>query len=229
MLALAFSSLTASSFDPGWIEELFRTIAGVAPGWVYLAIAIGAAIENIFPPIPADTFVLFGAFLSAHGPLTATGVFLATWSSNIASALMTYAIARRWGQQAFDTSLGRFLLRPRQLERLAALYDAHGGKIIFGSRFLPAFRSLVPVFAGISRLGFWRTALPVALASGIWYGVLVYVGAMFGRNWQVILDALGDVNTVLGLIAALIAVVLGVIWWKTRRAPHETGGSGGEM
>ncbi|NIR45288.1 MAG: hypothetical protein GWN99_18075, partial [Gemmatimonadetes bacterium] len=58
-----------------------------------------------------------------------------------------------------------------------------------------AFRALVPVFAGISHLSFWRTALPVALASAIWYGVLVIAGGVLGKNWRVILETLDNVNT----------------------------------
>lgn len=209
-------------------EELLIILAAIAPHWVYLAIGVGAAIESFFPPIPADTFVLFGAFLSAQGRVTAVGVFIATWTSNTISALIVYAISARWGRDVLGTPAGRWLLRPRQLDRLAALYSAHGSKIIFASRFLPAFRSLVPVFAGISHLGFWRTALPIVLASGFWYGVLIYAGAMFGRNWRAILTMLNNVNTLLGVVAVLLAGVIGFVWWRTRHHPHEEAGSGRE-
>ncbi len=107
------------------------------------------------------------------------------------------------------------------------MYEGHGSKIIFFSRFLPAFRVLVPVFAGISHLAFWRTALPIALASALWYGVLVYAGVVFGRNWRVILDAVSGVNTVLLVLAGVLAVILTVIWWKTRHHPQETGSQEG--
>ena len=215
--------------DPFWVEDVLRTLASVAPYWMYLAIGAGAAVESFFPPVPADTFVLLGAFLSGQGKVTAIGVFLVTWSCNVASALAAYAIARRWGARLFATRAGRFVLRRRQLERLAALYASHGGKIIFLSRFLPAFRSLVPIFAGISRLRFWRTALPIAIASGIWYGILVYLGAMAGRNWEVILEVLGNVNATLAVVAGLVAVVVIYIWWKTRHHPHEAGSSGEDV
>ena len=207
--------------SPPQVERIIQELASISPGWVYVVVGVGAAIENFFPPIPADTFVVLGAFLSAHGPVTGTGVFLVTWLANTSAALLTYAVARRWGRVALNTRLGRWLIRPRQLERLATLYHGHGTKMIFISRFLPAFRVLVPVFAGISHLAFWRTALPIALASAIWYGVLVTAGAMAGRNWQVIVGALGEVNTVLLIVAGLLGVGLTWIWWKTRHHPHD--------
>ncbi len=213
--------------DPPQVEQILETLGGVAPHWIYIVVGAGAAIENIFPPIPADTFVVLGAFLSAEGRATGLGVFGVTWATNTATAWLTYALARRWGRPFLRTRPGRWLLRPRQLERLEALYKGHGAKIIFFSRFLPAFRVLVPVFAGISHFAFWRTALPIAGASAIWYGLLVYVGVVFGRNWRVILEALGNVNSVLVTIAGLLAVALAVLWWRTRRHAHETGVRGG--
>lgn len=211
------------------IETVVHRLGSIAPHWVYLIVALGVALENVFPPIPADTFVVLGAFLSAQGRVTGSGVFLATWSMNTVTALLTYGVARRWGRSVLDTRPGRWFLRPRQLERLAALYNAHGSKIIFLCRFLPAFRALVPVFAGITHLTVWRTALPIALASAIWYGVLIYAGSELGKNWRVILETLNDVNLLLLIIASAVAGGLLLAWWKTRHGPHEVGGEETEL
>ena len=43
-----------------WLETL--PVAAL-----YAALAIIAAIENIIPPVPADTVVAFGSFLAARG------------------------------------------------------------------------------------------------------------------------------------------------------------------
>lgn len=214
-------SLGAWFLDPLQVEQLLGKLAAIAPGWVYVLVGLGAAIENIFPPVPADTFVLFGAFLSEAGEVTGLGVFLVTWTSNTLSAIASYGVARRWGRSVLATPTGRWLLRPGQLTRLADLYDAHGSKMIFGSRFLPAFRALVPFFAGITGLSFWRTALPVAVASGIWYGILVYAGVFFGRNWRFLFEAFENVNTLLLVVAGLLALGLTVIWWRTRHHLHD--------
>jgi len=208
--------------NPGQLEHAIRELTAIAPHWAYGVIGLGVAIENVFPPIPADTFVVLGAFLSVHGRITGTGVFAVTWCSNTAAALLTYAVARRWGRVVVNTRLGRWILRPRQLERLAALYHGHGSKIIFFSRFLPAFRVLVPVFAGISHLSLWRTAIPIAIASALWYGVLVTAGVLAGRNWQLIVATMGNVNAALLIVAAIIGSVLTWVWWKTRHHPHDS-------
>jgi membrane protein DedA with SNARE-associated domain len=207
--------------DPQTLDRVLQWSAGISPHWLYIALAAGVAIENFFPPIPADTFVAFGAFISAQGRITGLGVFLVTWTMNTAGALLSYGLARRWGRSVLGTRAGRWLLRPRQLEKLAALYNAHGSKMIFASRFLPAFRALVPVFGGITHLAFWRTVLPVAAASAVWYGVLVYLGAALGRNWQAVLDTVSGVSTLLLVIAAAVGAVVVAVWWRTRHHTAE--------
>ena len=49
------------------LERLLATLAALPPLLIYAFIGVGAAIENFIPPVPADTFVLLGAFLSAGG------------------------------------------------------------------------------------------------------------------------------------------------------------------
>src|SRR5690606_35574243 len=152
-----------------------------------LVIGIGAAVENIIPPIPADTFVLLGAFLSESGRADPLVVFLVTWVMNVGAAIGVYRLAHRYGRSAFRTRIGHWLLKPRQLETIGEFYARWGTPAIFVSRFLPAFRALVPVFAGVSHVPLLRVLPPLALASGLWYGILVYLGVLASRNWQAIM------------------------------------------
>jgi alkaline phosphatase len=111
------------------------------------------------------------------------------------------------------------MLQPRQLASLDAFYRRYGFSVIFVSRFLPMFRALVPVFAGVSRLGVVRTAIPMAIASGLWYGLLVWLGATTGRNWEQIRDVIDRSGRWLW-IPALLALAGVVIWWWRTRGPH---------
>lgn len=208
-------------------HEVLADLEGLPPILVYLFAGLGAAIENFFPPVPADTFVLVGAFVAAAGRPAPGGIFLATWLANVGSALAVYLMGWRWGRGFFATPAGHWLLRPKQLQRLERLYERHGFKIIFLSRFLPGFRAVVPVFAGISRLGFWRTSLPLAAASAIWYGLLVYLGTLARQHLDEILHLVSGINTTLAVIAAIIALALAVLWASTRHERGEGADSGG--
>jgi membrane protein DedA with SNARE-associated domain len=75
---------------------------------------------------------------------------------------------------------------------------------------------VVPVFAGISRVSFPRVALPVAIASAGWYGMLVVLGTTAGRNIDRILAAFDRAGLALVIVAGVIAVLLGYLWWRSR-------------
>ncbi|HSJ13542.1 MAG TPA: DedA family protein [Longimicrobiales bacterium] len=197
--------------------SLLRELMQLPPVLIYLVIGLGAAVENLVPPVPADTFVLLGAFLAAAGRANAWIVFFATWICNVAGALGVYAVAWRFGEGFFQTRVGHFLLNPRQLEHIGSFYDRWGVAAIFVSRFLPAFRAMVPVFAGVTRASPWKVAPPLAIASGVWYGTLVYLGAFAGRNFGAIVRFFERASTILMIVAGLLLLGFTVWWARTRR------------
>ncbi|MDH3296822.1 MAG: DedA family protein [Gemmatimonadota bacterium] len=205
------------------LEALLGLIASIPVEVAYIIVGVGAAVENVFPPVPSDLAVLAGGILAERGILNAKAVFLVAWLSNLALALAVYLAAYRFGAGVFSTRWGHWLLRPAQLRRMAAFYEEYGTITVLVSRFFPVFRVLVPAFAGISRLGFWRTALPLMVASAAWYGVLIWAGAFFSRNLPRLLTPLGRVNSTAAIIAACVALVLGVLWWRTRADEPDDG------
>ena len=52
-------------------ENILNGLLGLPPTAVYAVIGILAGVENIFPPVPADTAVAIGAFLSTGGAISA--------------------------------------------------------------------------------------------------------------------------------------------------------------
>ncbi|MBW3534793.1 MAG: DedA family protein [Gemmatimonadetes bacterium] len=197
-------------------QSILAFLQGLHPAVLYVVLGVGAGIENVVPPVPADTFVLLGGFLTAGGRVGPVGVFLATWGCNVASALAVYGVGRRYGRAFFSEGWGRHLLTPHQLGRMQGFYARWGILAIFFTRFLPGFRAVVPAFAGVSRLPFLPVAIPLTVASALWYGALVWLGATAGRNLDRILGWIGDANLALLVVAGIIAVAVGVWWYRTR-------------
>jgi len=186
---------------------------------VYGVIAVLAALENIFPPIPADSLVALGAFLAGEGaPVTMTGVFLATWIPNVASAIGMYWVARTVGRRFVESPTGRRLLSPRAMAAIARAYQRHHLWGIFVSRFLPGYRAVVPPFAGIAGLGAWRALAPVVVASGLWYGFLVWLAHRLGSNWDALQRDIGRLGWWFAVIALVVTTALAVLIWRWRRS-----------
>jgi membrane protein DedA with SNARE-associated domain len=199
------------------LDALLHRLADLPPVLIYLVIGTGAAVENVLPPVPADTFVLLGAFLTGFGRATAWLVFLWTWVGNMSSAIGIYYLSGRYGPRFFRTRVGHAILHPGQLEQISRFYFRWGLPAIFVSRFLPGLRAVVPVFAGVCGVPLRRVFVPLATASALWYGALVYLGAIAGRNWDQILAWSDRLGSILLWAAALLTALLAGWWIRSRR------------
>lgn len=210
------------SGKPELLDRLIQVLLEVPPGPLYTMVGVLAAIENIIPPVPADTAVALGAFLSAGGVISANMVFAVTWGANVTSAVAVYAAARHLGRPFFTGRLGRRLLKPRNLARLERVYDRYGTWGIFLSRFIPGARAVVAPFAGIAGLKAGRAVVPLALASAIWYGALTFVAATFVREIDQITRLVRGLNRTGLAVGAVALVGMGVwlLWRASSRRPR---------
>lgn len=199
------------------VQRLLDLLTSFPPAGVYAIIAAGSAVENVFPPVPSDTFVVLGGVLADRGGLRPLVVLLLAWLANVAGAMVVYALARRRGPGFFQDGWGRRALRPHQFDRVADFYESYGLWAIFFSRFLPVLRVVIPTFAGFAHLGVFRTLIPVAGASLLWNAVVLYAGIFASRNVGWILELLGSVNA--WLLGVALVVFAAILWWwvRTRR------------
>ena len=83
----------------------------------------------------------------------------------------------------------------------------------------------MPAFAGIAGLGAWRALIPMAVASAMWYGALVFVVARLARQIEDVARILTGFNwTILVLAVLFVAFVVWVVvvgrrYWHTAEHP----------
>ena len=195
------------------MQGLLDSLTALPAAVLYLVLGLVAAIENVFPPAPADTVVAFGAFLAARGQATLAGAFLATWVGNLAGAMAMYAAGRRFGAERLERRLGN----GGAAARLHEFYARRGALALFVSRFLPGIRALVPPFAGAARLPAGRTAIIIGGASAIWYGVIIILAYRIGADWATLQAKMAQWQRGLVIAAAIAAVVGATIWLLRRR------------
>jgi membrane protein DedA with SNARE-associated domain len=202
------------------VERLLDALASLPLVPTYLVLMLLSALENVFPPVPADTAVALGAFLARRGEVSVVPLAALCWLANLASAFATYEIGRRHGRAFFRDGWGRRILSPAMLKALEAAYARWGTAGIFLSRFLPGLRAAVPPFAGVAGLGAVQAMLPAAVASAIWYAFLAAAGYALAANWEAVKVLVSDANRVLGVLA-LVAAVAVFVWLRrhARRNP----------
>ena len=197
------------------MQDVLDWLSGLPPAALYAALALVSAAENVFPALPADTVVAFGAFLAARGQATLLGAFLATWLGNVSGALLVYMLGRRYGARYAHQWMARFG-GPQSESRLQAMYARRGILALFLSRFIPGLRALVPPFAGAIHIPPLRATLAIAIASGIWYGIVTWIAYRVGSDWEALQERLRGAGITAALIAGAIAV-LALAWYLIRR------------
>lgn len=199
------------------IESLLNWLATLPPVAVYGVLALLAAVENVVPPVPADTAVALGAFLTHRGVTSLPMVYAVTLVANVGGAAAVYYAARRYGRRLFASRTGQRLLSPAALSAVEREYLRFGILGIFLGRFLPGVRAVVPPFAGLANLGAVRALVPIATASAIWYGFVALIGAAIGAEWSRISTILSELNQTLAIIALVVVVGVAVTIGLQRR------------
>jgi LPXTG-motif cell wall-anchored protein len=182
-------------------------------------------VENVVPPLPADAAAALGAFLAHRGRTLIIAVYLVVWISNVAGAAGVYYASRRYGRRFFATPAGRRLLSPDALRVMEREYLRFGLAGIFLTRLFPGVRAVVAPFTGLIGLSPLRAIVPMALASGLWFGAITYIGATVGAEWERIQRIITDVNRGLAIVGVAVALAAGA-WYllrRRRRRPAPTG------
>lgn len=161
--------------------------------------------------------VALGAFLAGRGVMNAWLVFGLTWFANVMAAAGVYLLARRYGRAVFSGRLGTRLLSAETLDHIAAAYNRHGEWGIFVSRLLPVWRAVVCPFAGMAGLSAPRALVPIALASGVYYGALTWFVSRLGGNIEAVVAFVRHLNVTLAMFAGAAAVCVAWLIWRRRR------------
>jgi membrane protein DedA with SNARE-associated domain len=200
------------------LDRLLDGLAQLPTVPTYLLLMALSALENVFPPVPADTAVALGAFLARRGEISVVPLAFLCWASNTATAAWTYFLARRHGASFFKEGWGQRLLPAPAMRALEEAYARYGVAGIFLSRFFPGIRAAVTPFAGIAGMPPRRAIVPAALASAIWYGFLAAAGYAVADNWDAVKAVVGSANRALG-IAAAVGTLVALVWlWRRLRA-----------
>jgi membrane protein DedA with SNARE-associated domain len=215
----------------GWLYEPDATSAWVMPDltrlietWGYVAVAIVVVLGNVGVPVPEETVLALGGYLSWVGrlrwlPLLAVGFVSAVVGDNIG-----YWLGRRYGR-AWLEWLARRLAPGRfaYAERFVARY---GALAVFVARFITGLRMLAGPLAGALGLPFPRffianvcgAALFVPYAVGLGWAIGYGLGPRVERLHRLF----GGVEWfVLGVVALLVAwfLVRHVLWPRRRQPP----------
>ena len=197
------------------LESLIEKLSEVDPIWAYGILLLSAFLENVVPPVPGDTVVVFSAYLVGRGALSMWPVFLATSVGGTIGFMVMYYMGFSRGRAFFSGRGGRFF-SPESLNRAEHWLKQYGFLLILGNRFLTGIRSVIAIGAGLGGMRWSIVALGSLISMLAWNGLLIYAGLLVGQNWEEVTLLLKQYNRILLGILIFAAAVLLLRWWRKR-------------
>ncbi len=186
------------------LDALTDYIATLSPGWFYLALFASAYVENIFPPIPADTVTVFAAYVVGRSRERALGVFFATTAGSLAGFMTYYALGRLIHPDYFLRKDFKFL-PAAQFRKAGVWFERHGLWVVLFNRFFSGIRAVVSLVSGLYRLPWLRVLAAAGIGCSVWNGLLIWAGYALGVNWKAVEAIFARYNRVVVVFAVLLA------------------------
>lgn len=204
------------------MDTLLRFVLAQDPVLVILLLMLISALENVFPPVPADVATALGAFWAVRAGISPVVVGLLCFLGNQISAFGVYFWARAKGEAVLRSPAFRSLLPVEMQPVVRGHIERFGSASIFFSRFLPGLRAGVLPFAAINGLSPLKALGPASLATLIWYLALTAVGSALGLAYDEVRDTVARASGMLGLLGIALAVGGAILLWRAgRRARAE--------
>ncbi len=204
-------------------QAILRFVMNLLLAHGYVVIFIGAALDNFGLPSSGDVVLLAGGWFANKGHAALPLVMLSGFAGALTSDNAVYWIGRIGGRtlinRVLKLRLFHFLIYEKNLARAEHYFESHGGKMVFVGRFGPGLRSMTPLFAGVSRMKYYRF-LPYNLsAAAVWAVAYSFIGYAFGAYWSNLLAVAKSFG--FSIVALVILVLAVYLIRRHRRRQHE--------
>jgi len=212
--------LIHASSSGSWLGSIVDWTVSLMDSIGVVGVGAAIALENLFPPIPSEAILPLAGLAASRGSFSIVAAILFATLGSIVGALVLYAIGALVGVPRLRWLFDKIpLLRASDIDKTVAWFEKHGSAAVFFGRFLPIFRSLISIPAGVVRMPLWRFTLYTGLGSLIWNALFVALGWMLGASWHIIEDYMDVIQNV--VIVAVIAVVVWFVVVRVRSIRRE--------
>jgi membrane protein DedA with SNARE-associated domain len=169
----------------------------------YLAVAGLVFAEDFGAPVPGETVLILGAIYAGAGRLNILLVALVGFCGAVLGDNVGFAIGRLGGRQLLER-YGRYIfLTAKRIDRAAAYFETHGGRIISVARFIWGLRQANGLIAGAIGMSWTRFVLFNTIGAAMWVTVWTVVGYLSGSHINSIYYAATHVAKYLALAVAV--------------------------
>lgn len=182
-------------------------------------------IENIFPPIPSETILPFGGFVTTleKSEVTVFGLIIFATLGSIFGAFILYWIGTLLNVNKLETWLEkkwikRLGFKKNEVEKTVKFFEKWEGVAVFFGRCVPIVRSLISIPAGMVKMNLLKFTLYTAFGSLVWNTLLISAGAFLGENWRNVVTLVDEYKNIVLIILSTVTIILIWRYFKKRNS-----------
>jgi len=165
------------------LDQTVATLAAQYGPWLYAILFVVIFAETglvVCPFLPGDSILFIAGTVIAAAGLDVHVLVVVLILAAVLGDSVNYGVGHYIGPKVFHKPDSRWF-RQEYLQRTQDFYDRFGGITIIIGRFVPIVRTFAPFLAGVAGMRY-RTFLSFnVIGGGLWIGLLVYAGYLFGN------------------------------------------------
>jgi membrane protein DedA with SNARE-associated domain len=194
------------------LQELVRE-------WSYLGIALFLWGTGFGFPLPEDICLLLAGWLCGEGGADVLFMVPLTMFCVLGSDCVIYFLGWKWGLKATKWWPFCKFLSEEKLARSEAMFHNHGGKMLFGVRFMPLVRAPSFFTAGTFKYPFHKFLFYDGLAALLSVPTLVILGYYFHDRFEEVKQWSRQGQVATAIIVGACAVAY--ITWKVIKSKRK--------
>ena len=195
--------------------ELFHTIldffSQLQPFHYMLLVLLAYFIENIFPPLPGDTMLVFTAYVFGIYFTQNDFIWLYVFSvvGAVSGFMLMVFLGKRFDRQFFVEKNWKFASSDFMI-KAERYMDHYGAWMVLGNRIFFGMRPVIGLVSGMSKLKWYNSLILVTISSAVFNAAFIFLGYVLGENWELIESILKkySIFTIVALIALVVFTVI---------------------
>jgi membrane-associated protein len=187
-------------------------------GYIGLALIVFLETGALCFFLPGDSLLVTAGVVAAGG-----GLHIVPLDALLIGAAIAGPVASYWiGASANHLLVGR-LYKQKHVDAAHAFYEKRGALAIILARFVPLFRTFVPVVAGIARMPYSPYTLFNVIGGTAWILSMTLIGFSLGRVYP---GAVKHIEIVIVAVVFLSVLPAIITWLRARKETAKENANG---
>lgn len=192
-------------------NEIVNFFLSIAENLGYFGTFLWMTVESSFIPWPSELLLIPNGILVSIGEMSFLVVLIVAILGSVVGALINYYLAFYLGRKTIDKLVEKhgkfFFLKKDSIKKSELFFKKHGEVTTFVGRLIPGIRQLISIPAGFGKMPIGKFIFYTALGAGIWSGILIYLGMIFGNNMEFIEQNLSIITLLLLTFSFIIILI----------------------